>query len=226
MRPFLRDSDTLLHRAPARRQGPGETSPTIAAALHAGIPVLNASPKFDAQLPPTADALLAFQNAPGVRTGLDRLIDTNQILSPTVNFLAPVQTTCNYLSLPSGTSPARSRTTARATGAAHRLHAAAGPERRGLAGRGARKRPHALQPPARQPLSEHGLAGPAARVRGGQRDLRRRQDRDRQPAGRQRHRRPDRAAQGGKDELPEDERDTGPAANSSAAAAAEPARSR
>jgi len=34
-----------------------------------------------------------------VRPGLNRLIDTNQILSPTVHFLAPVQTTCNYLSL-------------------------------------------------------------------------------------------------------------------------------
>ncbi len=59
-----------------------ETSPTIAAALRAGIPALNASPSFNAQLPPTADALLAFQEAPGVFNGLDLLIDTNELLEP------------------------------------------------------------------------------------------------------------------------------------------------
>ena len=43
----------------------GDTSPAIAAALHAGIPVLNESPKFNRELEPTAQALLDFQAAPG-----------------------------------------------------------------------------------------------------------------------------------------------------------------
>ena len=42
-----------------------ETSPTIDAALRAGIPALNRSPALFAQLEPTAEALLAFQEAPG-----------------------------------------------------------------------------------------------------------------------------------------------------------------
>ena len=77
----------------------GETSPTIAAALRAGIPALNRSPSLNAQLPPTADALLAFQQSTGVFNGLDLLIDTNELLGPAIRFIAPAQTTCNYLSL-------------------------------------------------------------------------------------------------------------------------------
>ena len=50
----------------------------IAESLHAGIPVLNASPVLNNQLQPTAEALVDFQEAPGVFNGLDLLIDTNQ----------------------------------------------------------------------------------------------------------------------------------------------------
>jgi hypothetical protein len=77
----------------------GETSPTIAASLRAGIPALNRSPVLNAQLPPTADALLAFQQSTGVFNGLDLLIDTNELLGPAIRFIAPAQTTCNYLSI-------------------------------------------------------------------------------------------------------------------------------
>jgi ABC-type transporter Mla subunit MlaD len=58
-----------------------------------------ASPTLNAQLPPTADALLAFQESTGVFNGLDLLIDTNDILAPAIRFIGPAQTTCNYLSL-------------------------------------------------------------------------------------------------------------------------------
>jgi ABC-type transporter Mla subunit MlaD len=77
----------------------GETSPTIAAALRAGVPALNRSPALFAQLTPTAEALLDFQGEPGVFNGLDLLIDTNNVLDPGIAFLAPAQTTCNYLTL-------------------------------------------------------------------------------------------------------------------------------
>ena len=89
----------LLHRAQARRQALGETSPTINAALRAGIPALNRSPALFAQLTPTAEALLDFQDEPGVFNGLDLLIDTNEVLDPAIKYIAPAQTTCNYLSL-------------------------------------------------------------------------------------------------------------------------------
>ena len=54
----------------------------IAESLHAGVPALNASPVLNTQLQPTAEALLAFQEAPGVFNGLDLLTDTNELLEP------------------------------------------------------------------------------------------------------------------------------------------------
>ncbi len=99
LRPFFRNSERFFAALKPGAKALGETSPTIAAALRAGIPVLNETPTFNAQIPPTADALLAFQGAPGVFNGLDLLIDTNDLLKPAIRFIAPAQTTCNYLTL-------------------------------------------------------------------------------------------------------------------------------
>jgi ABC-type transporter Mla subunit MlaD len=99
LRPFLDESQRFFTALKPGAKALAETSPTIAAALHAGVPVLNASPVFNAQLVPTANALLQFQASPGVFNGLNLLIDTNEILGPAVGFIAPAQTTCNYLSL-------------------------------------------------------------------------------------------------------------------------------
>jgi ABC-type transporter Mla subunit MlaD len=99
LRPFLADSGRFFTALKPGADALARTSPTISAALRAGIPSLNESPKLNAQLPPTADALLAFQNSPGVFNGLDLLINTNELLEPAITFLAPAQTTCNYFSL-------------------------------------------------------------------------------------------------------------------------------
>ncbi|MDX6609815.1 MAG: phospholipid/cholesterol/gamma-HCH transport system substrate-binding protein [Solirubrobacterales bacterium] len=99
LRPFLRDSGRFFTALRPGARVLSETSPTIAAALRAGIPALNRSPSLNAQLPPTADALLAFQQSTGVFNGLDLLIDTNNVLAPAIRFIAPAQTTCNYLSI-------------------------------------------------------------------------------------------------------------------------------
>jgi virulence factor Mce-like protein len=99
LRPFLHDSERFFAALKPGATALAETSPTIAAALKAGTPALNASPTLNAQLPPTANALLAFQNAPGVFNGLDLLIDTNDLLQPAIKFIGPAQTTCNYLTI-------------------------------------------------------------------------------------------------------------------------------
>ena len=99
LRPFLHDSQRFFAALKPGAHALAETSPTIAAALHAGVPVLNATPILNAQLVPTADALLAFQSAPGVFNGLDLLIDTNKILGPAIKFIAPAQTVCNYATI-------------------------------------------------------------------------------------------------------------------------------
>jgi hypothetical protein len=99
LRPFFHDSARFFTALKPGARALGETSPTIDAALRAGIPALNRSPALYAQLTPTAEALLDFQAAPGVFNGLDLLGDTNELLDPSLKFLAPAQTTCNYLSL-------------------------------------------------------------------------------------------------------------------------------
>jgi ABC-type transporter Mla subunit MlaD len=99
LRPFLRDSGNFFVALKPGAKALGETSPTINAALRAGIPALNRSPQLFAQLNPTAEALLDFQGEPGVFNGLDLLIDTNNVLDPAIKYIAPAQTTCNYLTL-------------------------------------------------------------------------------------------------------------------------------
>jgi len=99
VRPFFRNSARFFTALQPGAKALGETSPVIADALHAGVPVLNASPVLNNQLQPTAEALVAFQDSDGVFNGLDLLIDTNELLEPSLRFIAPAQTTCNYISL-------------------------------------------------------------------------------------------------------------------------------
>jgi ABC-type transporter Mla subunit MlaD len=99
LRPFFRDSGRFFTALKPGARALGETSPTINAALRAGIPALNRSPVLNAQLTPTAEALLDFQGEDGVFNGLELLTDTNEVLAPTIKFIAPAQTTCNYLAL-------------------------------------------------------------------------------------------------------------------------------
>jgi virulence factor Mce-like protein len=99
IRPFLEDSAKFFTALQPGAKALAETSPVIAESLHAGIPVLNASPVLYNQLQPTAQALVDFQEAPGVFNGLDLLTDTNKLLKPSLSYLTPSQTVCNYWTL-------------------------------------------------------------------------------------------------------------------------------
>jgi phospholipid/cholesterol/gamma-HCH transport system substrate-binding protein len=99
IRPFLRDTGRFFTALRPGVKALAETSPIIAESLHAGIPVLNASPVLNNQLQPTAEALVDFQEAPGVFNGLELLTDTNRLLKPSLSYVTPSQTVCNYWSL-------------------------------------------------------------------------------------------------------------------------------
>ena len=99
LRPFLRESERFFAALRPGARALAETSPVIAESLRAGIPALNRSPALNRELQPTAEALLAFQEAPGVFEGLDLLIDTNELLKPALRFIVPSQTICNYVTL-------------------------------------------------------------------------------------------------------------------------------
>jgi ABC-type transporter Mla subunit MlaD len=99
VRPFFRSSARFFTALKPGAKALSETAPIIAESLRAGVPVLNASPVLNNQLQPTAEALVDFQNAAGVFNGLDLLIDTNNLLEPALRFIAPAQTSCNYVTL-------------------------------------------------------------------------------------------------------------------------------
>ena len=99
IRPFLHDSERFFAALQPGAKALAETSPIVAEALHAGVPALNASPVLNDQLQPTAEALVAFQQAPGVFNGLNLLTDTNRVLKPSLRFIVPAQTTCYYVTL-------------------------------------------------------------------------------------------------------------------------------
>jgi phospholipid/cholesterol/gamma-HCH transport system substrate-binding protein len=99
IRPFLRDTGRFFTALRPGVKALAATSPVIAESLHAGIPVLNASPVLNSQLPPTAEALVDFQEAPGVFNGLELLTDTNRLLRPSLSYLTPSQSVCNYWTL-------------------------------------------------------------------------------------------------------------------------------
>jgi phospholipid/cholesterol/gamma-HCH transport system substrate-binding protein len=97
--PFLRDTGRFFTALRPGVKALADTSPVIAESLHAGVPALKASPVLNAQLQPTAEALLDFQQAPGVFNGLELLTDTNRLLKPSLTYIVPSQTVCTYWSL-------------------------------------------------------------------------------------------------------------------------------
>jgi ABC-type transporter Mla subunit MlaD len=97
--PFLHDTARFFTALKPGAKALQETAPIIAESLHAGIPALNASPVLNNQLLPTAEALVAFQEAEGTMTGLQLLTDLNNNLEAPLRYITPAQTTCNYFSL-------------------------------------------------------------------------------------------------------------------------------
>jgi virulence factor Mce-like protein len=99
IRPFLRHSrDLFTDFQPSARLLVG-AAPSLAAATRSGPPVLRKTPILNAELAPTAQALVDFGATPGVSGGLQLLTQTNTYLDPTLSFLTPAQTVCNYVTL-------------------------------------------------------------------------------------------------------------------------------
>jgi ABC-type transporter Mla subunit MlaD len=99
IRPFIANSAGFFNDLAPGAAALRTSADDIEAALLAGIPALRKSPILNAQLPPTAASLRAFNDDDEVRTGLNRLIDLSESLSPTLRYVAPAQSVCNYASL-------------------------------------------------------------------------------------------------------------------------------
>jgi phospholipid/cholesterol/gamma-HCH transport system substrate-binding protein len=98
-RPFLRNNAAFF-----RELRPGiatlpASAPVLADAFEAGAEVLPKTPPMNRDLANVFDALAEFSADRQVRLGIDQLTRLSSSLRPTLRFLTPTQTTCNYVTL-------------------------------------------------------------------------------------------------------------------------------
>jgi ABC-type transporter Mla subunit MlaD len=98
-RPFLRNTEGLFRELRPGVAALRASAPTIADALEEGTRVLPRTPPFNRRLESLLDELQTFAEDPLVPRGLDSTTETLESLDPTLDFLAPTQTVCNYVTL-------------------------------------------------------------------------------------------------------------------------------
>jgi virulence factor Mce-like protein len=98
-RPFLQNSEGLFRELQPGAAALRTSAPTIADALVEGTRVLPRTPPFNRRLASLLDELQAFAEDPLVPRGLDATTETLESLDPTLAFITPAQTVCNYLTL-------------------------------------------------------------------------------------------------------------------------------
>jgi hypothetical protein len=98
-RPFLRNSEGLFRELQPGASALRRYAPTIADALEEGTRTLPRTPPFNRRLESLLDELQTFAEDPQVRPGLQQTTQTLRSLDPTLAFITPAQTRCNYLSL-------------------------------------------------------------------------------------------------------------------------------
>jgi virulence factor Mce-like protein len=98
-RPFIRNNTALF-----RELRPGvavlpSAAPVLADAFEIGTNVLPKTIPMNEDLADVFDTLADFSEDPTVQAGINQLTRLASSLKPTLNFIAPVQTTCNYATL-------------------------------------------------------------------------------------------------------------------------------
>jgi virulence factor Mce-like protein len=96
-RPFLEDSRRLFADLRPGVRALRLAAPTLSDALRIGRPVLLRTPALDRRLERLLVSLKEFATDPLVPRGVADLTTAAGQLRPTLSFLAPAQTTCNYI---------------------------------------------------------------------------------------------------------------------------------
>jgi hypothetical protein len=99
IRPFFRETQKFFTNLQPGAVALRNSAPTLADAFQHGAPVLRQSVGFNRQLASFLGDLRTFAENPIVPIGFRDLVDTVQALDPTVSYLTPTQTVCNYVSL-------------------------------------------------------------------------------------------------------------------------------
>jgi ABC-type transporter Mla subunit MlaD len=98
-RPFLRNTELLMHELRPGARALRTSAPTIADALEEGAKVLPRTPPFNRRLASLLEELQRFAEDPLVQRGLRATTGALNELQPTLAFLTPAQTRCNYVTL-------------------------------------------------------------------------------------------------------------------------------
>jgi len=96
-RPFLANTEGLFRELRPGVRALRTGAPALADALEVGTPTLRRTPPFNERLASLLAELQTFAEDPLVPRGIDRLTETMRTLNPTLQHLAPAQTTCNYV---------------------------------------------------------------------------------------------------------------------------------
>ncbi len=96
---FIDDTTNLIHHLRPAFVKLGQASTQLAPAEAVGIPALRRAPQLNNRLRATIDAIDGFAQNPETMPGLGLLTETAKLIEPTVAFIEPAQTHCNYLAL-------------------------------------------------------------------------------------------------------------------------------
>jgi hypothetical protein len=98
-RPFLRNSELLFRELRPGAAALRTYAPTIADALEEGAKVLPKTPPLNRRLASLLEELQRFSEDPMVPRGLKATTQALNELNPTLAYLTPAQTQCNYITL-------------------------------------------------------------------------------------------------------------------------------
>ena len=98
-RVFLANTEQLVRDLKPGVKALKGAAPAVSAALVAGTPALLRSVALNQRLTTTFNTIKSFSEDPRVSLGLGDLTTTVQLLNPSLQSLAPVQLTCNYITL-------------------------------------------------------------------------------------------------------------------------------
>jgi virulence factor Mce-like protein len=98
-RPFLANTEGLFRELRPGVRALRGAAPDLADALEVGTPTLRRLPQLNRRLASLLTELETFAEDPLVPRGIRALTDTVRELNPTLQHLAPAQTTCNYVAL-------------------------------------------------------------------------------------------------------------------------------
>jgi ABC-type transporter Mla subunit MlaD len=99
IRPFLTDTASLLHQLRPGFATLSQSAPVLADTFAIGTRTLPPTSQLDARTVALAEALKSYSQNTVVQGGLDRLTLTLGHLEQPLQFLTPVQASCNYVTL-------------------------------------------------------------------------------------------------------------------------------